>query len=170
MIAHNGEVSVMSEYGKGSTFTCSFPAVPAQSEIDPIGVAKEFDPRVVIIEDDLCLGQLICQELSESGFQVTLYTKGKEALLELNNDIPDCIVLDILLEKAEIDGWRILEEIKSKERLKNIPIIISTALDEKEKGYSLGVTNYLIKPYKPSQLTKTIKQVLAKNGILTDKE
>jgi signal transduction histidine kinase/ActR/RegA family two-component response regulator len=163
MVAHNGEVSVISEYGKGSTFTCSFPAVPAQSEIDSIGVAKEFAPKVVIIEDDLSLGQLICQELRESGFQGTLYTKGIEALTELPNDIPDCIVLDILLEKGELDGWGILEEINSNAQLKNIPIIISSALDEKEKGYSLGVTNYLIKPYKPNQLTETIKQVLVKN-------
>lgn len=163
MIAHNGEVSVISEYGKGTTFTCSFPAVPAQSEIDSIGVAKDFDPRVVIIEDDLSLGQLICQELRENGFHVTLYTKGIEALSELNNDIiPDCIVLDILLEKDEIDGWGILEEIKSKELLKNIPIIISTAIDEKEKAYRMGITNYLIKPYKPSQLAMSLKQVLAK--------
>jgi signal transduction histidine kinase/ActR/RegA family two-component response regulator len=163
MLAHNGEVSVISEYGKGSTFTCAFPVVPAQSVIESIGVPNEYDHKVMIIEDDLSLGQLICQELKDSGFQVTLYTKGLEALSELNNEIPDCIVLDILLEKDEIDGWRILEEVKRKEKLKNIPIIISTALDEKEKGYSLGATNYLIKPYKPSHLTKTIKEVLAKN-------
>jgi signal transduction histidine kinase/CheY-like chemotaxis protein len=162
MVAHNGEVSVTSEYGKGSTFTCAFPVVPKQSLIDTVGVPKSNDYNVMIIEDDLSLGQLICQELRENGFQVTLYTKGKEALFELNNDIPNCIVLDILLEKDEIDGWGILEEVKRQEKLKNIPIIVSSALDEKEKGYSLGAANYLIKPYKPSHLTKTIKEVVAK--------
>lgn len=162
MLAHSGKVSVISEYGKGSTFTCSFPSVPAQSEMEPIGVTKEYVHKVIIIEDDLSLGQLICQELRECGFKATLFSSGIEALADLKKDIPDCIVLDILLEKGEIDGWGILEEVKSNELLKNIPIIISTALDEKEKGYSLGATDYLIKPYKPSHLSKTIMQALDK--------
>jgi signal transduction histidine kinase/ActR/RegA family two-component response regulator len=165
MIAHNGKVSVVSEYGKGTTFTCSFPVVPSQSKIESMVINNENDYKVMIIEDDISLGQLLCQELRGNGYQVTLYSNGREALLDLNNDIPHCIVLDIILEKDEMDGWGILEEIKSNAQLKNIPIIISTVLDEKEKGYSLGATNYLIKPYQLSHLTKIIKEILEKSEI-----
>ena len=58
----------------------------------------------------------------------------------------------------EIDGWTIMKEMKATEKLKNIPIFVSTALEEKERGFSLGAQDYLIKPYKPSHLSKVIKQ------------
>ena len=55
---------------------------------------------------------------------------------------PDAIVLDIMLED-EIDGWTIMKEMKANEELKDIPIFISTALDEKERGFSLRSTGLL---------------------------
>ena len=67
-------------------------------------------------------------------------------------EAPDAIVLDIMLAD-EIDGWTIMKEMKASEELKNIPIFVSTALDDKERGFSLGAQDYLIKPYKPSQLS-----------------
>lgn len=66
----------------------------------------------------------------------------------------DAIVLDILLEEGEMDGWMILRELKRSADLKGIPVFVSAALDEREKGISLGAKDYLVKPYKPSQLSK----------------
>lgn len=160
--AHNGEVTVRSEYGQGSTFICSFPLVPLQTETLSTGGQIEAGYQVMVVEDDATLGQLISQELKESGFQVSYFRKGEEALKALDSTIPDAIVLDILLEEDEIDGWKIMQEVKKQENLKNIPIFVSTALDEKQKGYSLGATDYLVKPYKPSQLSKAIMQTLLK--------
>ncbi|MFD2442989.1 ATP-binding protein [Bacillus sp. CGMCC 1.16607] len=166
MKAHDGNVTVHSEYGKGSTFTCAFPLILVQSELVPNEKQKDLAVgyKVMIVEDDHSLGQLICQELKESGFQVSYYKNGMDALTALKYEIPDAIVLDILLEENEIDGWGIMEKVKREEILKSIPIFVSSALDEKEKGYSLGATDYLIKPYKPSQLSKAIMQTLLKMG------
>jgi signal transduction histidine kinase/CheY-like chemotaxis protein len=165
MKAHNGEVSVQSQYGSGSTFTCSFPHMPGQiEELIPVTGTKGLGFKVMVVEDDQSLGQLITQELKEDDFQVSYFKRGKDALAVINDELPDAIVLDILLEEDELDGWCIMEEIKKQEILKNIPIFISSALDEKEKGYSLGATDYLIKPYKPSQLSKAIMQTLLKTG------
>ena len=75
---------------------------------------------------------------------------------------PDAIVLDIMLED-EIDGWTIMKEMKASEELKDIPIFVSTALDEKEYGFSLGAQDYLVKPYKPNQLSKLIMHTLLSN-------
>ena len=72
---------------------------------------------------------------------------------------PDAIVLDIMLED-DIDGWTIMKEMKASEELKDIPIFVSTALDEKEYGFSLGAQDYLVKPYKPNQLSKLIMHTL----------
>jgi signal transduction histidine kinase/CheY-like chemotaxis protein/HAMP domain-containing protein len=163
MKAHNGEVSVHSTYGVGSTFTCSFPLIPAQSELESYVGPKGMGYKVLVVEDDQSLGQLISQELKES-FQVVYFKKGLDALDYLKREIPDALVLDILLEEDEIDGWGIMEQIKNQEHLKNIPIFVSSALDEKEKGISLGATDYLVKPYKPSQLSKVIMQSLLKVG------
>ena len=56
-----------------------------------------------------------------------------------------------------------MKEMKKSETLKNIPIFVSTALDEKERGLSLGAKDYLVKPYKPGQLSKIIMQTLLSN-------
>jgi signal transduction histidine kinase/CheY-like chemotaxis protein len=164
MKVHNGEVEVSSIYGEGSTFTLSFPLVPSPLEPLLTGEKKEYGYKVMIIEDDQTLGQLISQELRDSGFKISYFKKGSDALYAIEKEMPDAIVLDILLEDDLLDGWGIMEKLKRDESQKNIPIFVSTALDEKEKGYSLGATDYLIKPYKPSQLSKAIMQTLLKMG------
>ncbi|MGD6896841.1 hybrid sensor histidine kinase/response regulator [Bacillus infantis] len=166
MKAHSGSISVASSYGKGSIFTLSFPLIETAEEPGAISVPKASAEgyRVMVVEDDQSLAELIIQELSDSGFQVVHYKRGQEALDFLARHTPDAIVLDIMLEEEQVDGWRIMEQIKENDRLKNIPIIVSTALDEKEKGFSLGANDYLVKPYKPSQLSRAIMQTLLKIG------
>ncbi|WP_066296728.1 ATP-binding protein [Bacillus sp. FJAT-29937] len=165
MKAHNGAVKVTSHYGKGSTFSLSFPTV---GNAKPVGTTDlpnmpAADFNVTVVEDDQSLSELIQNELTESGFHVTCFAKGEEALDYFQKETPDAIVLDILLEE-QIDGWTIMRKMKESERLKNIPIIISTALDEKEKGLSLGANDFFIKPYKPSELSEAIHQTLLKTG------
>lgn len=161
--AHQGEITVQSEYGKGSTFTTVFPAL--EPMLDSVNRAERSSGyKIVVVEDDQSLASLISQELWASGFSVVCFENGADTLGYLKQEIPDAIVLDILLNDADYDGWKIMKELKASEPLKNIPIIVSTALDEKEKGLSLGAEDYLIKPYKPSQLSKSIMQTLLKVG------
>lgn len=164
--AHDGEITVQSEYGKGSRFTTIFPSV----QINPAAMIDdgEEEPanrfRILVVEDDKSLAELISQELWDSGFSVICLRNGFDTMEYLEQDIPDAVVLDILLEDDRYDGWRIMKEMKNHESLKNIPIIVSTALDEKEKGMALGAMDFLIKPYKPSHLSKAIMQTLLKVG------
>ncbi|MGG5253477.1 ATP-binding protein [Neobacillus sp. SM06] len=164
--AHEGNITVQSAFGEGSTFTAVFPAVPNSEEIDAAGNETQHEARyhILVIEDDQSLTELIAQELSENGFSVSCINDGRTALSYLKKTVPDAIVLDILLDDAEVDGWYIMKEIKDNDDLKQIPVIVSTALDEKEKGFSLGAMDYLVKPYKPSQLSKAIMQTLLKIG------
>ncbi|MGD6844188.1 ATP-binding protein [Bacillus infantis] len=163
--AHSGSISVTSTYGKGSKFTLSFPLIETvEPRTAPVPKTSAEGYRVMVVEDDQSLAELIIQELSDSGFQVVHYKKGQEALDFLARHTPDAIVLDIMLEEEQVDGWRVMEQMKENDRLKNIPIIVSTALDEKEKGFSLGAIDYLVKPYKPSQLSRAIMQTLLKIG------
>jgi PAS domain S-box-containing protein len=161
--AHQGEIMVQSEYGKGSTFTVVFPAI--EPHLDSVnGKEHSTGYQIVVVEDDQSLASLISQELWDSGFSVVCFESGQDTLNYLKQEIPDAIVLDILLNDSDYDGWKMMKELKASETLKNIPIIVSTVLDEKEKGLSLGAEDFLIKPYKPSQLSKSIMQTLLKVG------
>ncbi|WP_409299861.1 ATP-binding protein [Peribacillus sp. SCS-155] len=165
MKAHNGSVSVESEYGKGSTFIISFPKIPVKNHEKKQGQPhQQLSYCVMVIEDDPSLAELIGQELHDTGFDVTYNKSGTKALESMKQDPPDAIVLDIMLEAGEIDGWSIMKEMKQHDDLKNIPIFVSTALEEKEKGISLGASDYLVKPYQPSQLSKIIMQTLLSSG------
>ena len=128
------------------------------------GMSSMLNYNIMVVEDDLSLAKLLKHELQDSGFHVSYFNSGKKALEQLNIAAPDAIVLDILLEDDEIDGWTIMKEVKKSEELKDIPIFISTALDEKERGFSLGAKEYLVKPYKPSQLSNIIMHTLLSNG------
>lgn len=164
--AHDGEITVQSEYGKGSTFTTVFPAVQTSQDSIEIDRFREIANgfKVLIVEDDQSLAELICHELWDNGFSTTCFKNGTDTMEYLEDEIPDAIVLDILLADDMYDGWSIMKELKQTDRLKNIPIIVSTALDEKEKGISLGAMDFLVKPYKPSHLSKAIMQTLLKIG------
>ena len=161
--AHNGTISVSSEYGKSSTFTTQFPEVGMKSE-QQSDVESDTLLRytIMVIEDDLSLAELLNHELQDNGFHVDHYNSGKKALEQMKISAPDAIVLDIMLED-EIDGWAIMKEMKANEKLKDIPIFVSTAIDDKERGFSLGAQDYLVKPYKPSQLIKLIMHTLLRN-------
>ncbi|KWW22583.1 hypothetical protein AS888_12205 [Peribacillus simplex] len=162
--SHGGQVTVVSQYGKGSTFTISFPKVTqkeASSNHDRQSIKLSYE--IMVIEDDINLAELLKYELMDSGFHVNYFNSGRKAFQELKKSPPDAIVLDILLEEGEMDGWGILRELKVSAGLKEIPVFISTALDEREKGLSLGAKDYLVKPYKPSQLSKVIMHTLLSN-------
>ncbi len=160
--AHEGYVGVRSSLKEGSTFTITFPQIKGhQSATSEPSLAKSLKHAdVVIVEDDMNLASLLSAELKESGLHVKHYKEGKEALIGIKGHPPDAIVLDIMLAEKGMDGWDIIRELKSDTKLSSIPVFISSALEEKEKGVALGANDYLIKPYSPSKLTNTILQTL----------
>ena len=118
--------------------------------------------NVIVIEDDRNLASLLQTELEDNGFQVLQYMSGDAGLEAIEQYKPDTIVLDIMLDESGLNGWEILEKVKHNPDLKDIPIIISSALEEKAKGFSLGASEYLVKPYPPHKLSSTILQTLLK--------
>lgn len=167
MKAHHGDISVQSVLKEGSTFTVSFPLVIGKPESLQVQVAnqnrnREGKVNVIIVEDDKSLANLLQTELTESNFHVKVFSEGETALTAIKAEQPDAIVLDIMLEEKGVNGWDIIKQLKEIDELKSIPIFISSALDEKEKGLALGANEYLLKPYQPSKLSKLILQTLLK--------
>ena len=120
--------------------------------------------RVLLIEDDLPLQELICSFLHSYGFETVAYSDPKaalESLLEKKEPF-DIVVLDLML--PSMDGFDVAKMIKS--RL-DIPIIISSArtdIGNKIYGYDLGADDYLDKPYEPRELVLRIEAVLRRYG------
>lgn len=163
--AHGGSIAVESVYGEGSMFTIEFPKVVVSTTGKPVTDDDHtLSYSIMVIEDDLSLAELLNHELQDSGFQVTHVKSGTTAWEMIQQVPPDAIVLDIMLEEGDMDGWALMQKLKENPQLKDLPIFISTALDEKERGFSLGAKDYLVKPYQPSQLSKMILHTLLSNG------
>lgn len=101
---------------------------------------------ILIVEDDLLLGRTFCKYLEQAGFSVFWAENARKAYEALAAQAVDLIFLDIMM--PEIDGFAVLESIKSQGELARIPIIMLSNLggsDEMEKAISMGARDYIIK-------------------------
>jgi len=102
--------------------------------------------KVMWVEDDEFFSSLMTKKLSETGCTLVFTPTGEEAIKIISEEKPDVVILDILL--PGINGFKVLERIRSEEELKNVPVIVLSNLggqENFEKAYSLGVKKYLIK-------------------------
>ena len=124
--------------------------------------------KILVVEDDLDIQELLQNFLQESGYDITVVNDGLEAINLFSDDDFDLILLDILLPK--IDGFSVCEFIRKKSQ---IPIIILTALNgEKEqiKGLDLQVDDYITKPFSMPVLVRKIAAVLRRASKTSDQE
>ncbi|RIW38380.1 response regulator [Bacillus salacetis] len=155
--AHNGDITLTSKLGHGSIFKVTLPRIKNIAEFRyDTGSPGEEMGQIVIVEDDQQLASLLSNELSESGFTITTFSNGEEALPFIEENPPDILILDIMLSMSTMTGLDILKKVKNSSRLKNIPVFVSTALDEKEKVMKMGAEGFLVKPYSPSRLTEMV--------------
>jgi PAS domain S-box-containing protein len=168
--AHDGDITVDSAPGDGSVFTIIFPLVVGITkdvhELNPQDSSNEVGKvNVIVVEDDISHANLLQTELQESNFHVKVFSNAESALAAVKVEHPDVIVLDIMLGENTMTGWDFIKHVKTIDELKRIPIFISSALDDKEKGMALGANEYLIKPYPPSKLSKFIFQTLLEKDL-----
>ncbi|MFC1720766.1 response regulator transcription factor [Patescibacteria group bacterium] len=116
------------------------------NKIDEINEPITSGKKILFIEDDKTLSQVISGELEKSGFTVKPVFSGGDALRMVRTELPELILLDLML--PEVHGFDILTKIKKDSHTKNIPVIIITALgsdDDVKKGLSLGADDYIVK-------------------------
>ena len=114
--------------------------------------------KILVVDDDVNICELIRLYLEKDGYDVKTVTRGDKATEEFTTFAPNLVVLDIMLPGA--DGWQVCREIRQKS---NIPIIMLTAKGEtfdKVLGLELGADDYMVKPFDPKELTARIKAVL----------
>jgi signal transduction histidine kinase/CheY-like chemotaxis protein len=152
-----GDVTVESEVGRGSTFTARLPAVaPAVSgAAAPVAArpeaaapvpapAKNGQPLVLVIDDDPAVADLVRRMLAREGYRVEGARSGEEGVELARRLKPMAVTLDVLM--PEMDGWSVLRELKADPALREIPVIMLTMVDDHERGYALGASQFLTKP------------------------
>jgi CheY-like chemotaxis protein len=158
----------------GSTFTARLPrwrrdaaeapaaAADPGAPGEPLPAAPAVEPgrggKVLVIDDEQTVRDLMRRFLAREGFDVVTARDGREGLELARQLRPALITLDVLM--PDFDGWSVLQALKGDPELAQIPVLMLTILDEKHKGYALGASDYMTKPFDRDRL----RAVLAKYG------
>ncbi|QDG51900.1 response regulator [Persicimonas caeni] len=158
-----GSIDVSSEQGQGTTFRVVLPVDFEEREVE-VDESAHTDalpsPRadssgiVLVIEDDESARDLLSRTLRGEGYKVVTATNGAEGLHLARELDPLAITLDVLM--PETDGWGVLGELEADEKLRRIPVILISMLDERQRGFALGADHYLVKPIDRSRLVDLI--------------
>ncbi len=143
-----GDIVVESTIGEGSTFTLRLPRRASRRSSLPISGAPispaTRNATVLVIDDDPAMRELMARSLTKDGWSVAIAGTGEEGLSVAEAHEPDVVVLDVLLPKQ--DGWDVLAALKRHPKLSDIPVVLVTMVDDRQKGMALGATDYLTKP------------------------
>ena len=115
-------------------------------------------PKILVIEDDKSLCDKIAFLLRKNAYEYTTANTGKDGIAKIKTEDPDLIICDIML--PDIDGYKILHDLKKEEETTNIPFIFLTAkaeMSDLRRGMNLGADDYLPKPFKIDDLLQSIK-------------
>ena len=127
-------------------------------------------PKVLVVDDDQALLEMYTMRLKEEAFEVIDARNGEEALARAVDSKPDVILLDVMMPK--VNGFDVLDILKSTPETKKIPVLILTVLiqdADRERGLKAGAEDYLVKSETmPGQVIEKVKQVLSKNQPFND--
>jgi two-component system response regulator VicR len=120
--------------------------------------------RILCIEDEAEMIDLMQLILSRKGYQVSGAAGGQEGLEKVRAEMPDLVLLDLMM--PDMGGWEVYQQMKSDEKMKDIPVIIVTAkaqsIDKVLGLYIAKVDDYIAKPFSPSELIDSVEHVLRK--------
>ena len=122
--------------------------------------------KIVVVEDEADILEVIDYNLSKEGFDVSSSTDGLEALAFVQKEIPDLVLLDLML--PGMDGIEICRTLKADSATRSISIIMVTAKGEESDivlGLGIGADDYVLKPFRPRELIARVKSVLRRGRL-----
>jgi CheY-like chemotaxis protein len=171
----SGDIAVESKLGDGSTFVFRMPRFaaqtaeaekssrPATEASRPSGPDTPDNLRVLVVDDDRNARELMRVMLAREGYDVITAASGREGLELARKFDPSVITLDAIM--PGLDGWDYLKEIKADPETASIPVIMVTMVDDAERGFALGASEYLTKPVNRNQLKELLNRYCAGDQI-----
>ncbi|HUG89561.1 MAG TPA: response regulator [Planctomycetaceae bacterium] len=181
-----GAITFDSELGRGTTFRVELPArlaagehdgdgrseppapadwqagVPRPGQRNPGASGRRAANRVLVVDDDPNIRDLMTRFLEQRGFEIRTAASGEEGLQLAKELHPAVITLDVVM--PGMDGWELLAALKTSDRTADIPVVIVSMLDDRPKGFSLGVADYLVKPVEWDQLSGVLEKYGCRPG------
>lgn len=118
--------------------------------------------RVLVVDDDEVIRQLIAVNLTLEGFEVATATDGQDCLDRVRDVMPDVITLDVMMPR--LDGWVTASRLRGEEDTSHIKVVLITARaqeDDRRRGLGIGVDAYLTKPFDPAELIQVVRDLAA---------
>ena len=124
-------------------------------------------PKILVVEDDKSISDLISLHLKKNNFEYLVVHNGEDALSHLDNFMPDFVILDWMI--PGLSGLEVLRRIRNKQEYKILPILMLTAKNsEQDKiiSFESGLDDYITKPFLPSELIARVKAILKRTNQL----
>lgn len=169
-----GEIQLSSVEGKGSVFTLYLPVYDEANSTEEVIHQKEnssatvvlrddrndlqeTDKKILIIEDDHVFAQMLVNHCHQHQMKAIVAMQGDEGLKYAKQYQPNAIILDMRL--PVMDGWTILQQIKSDENLKLIPVHVVTSMDKKNMSLEMGANSYFRKPANSTDMQQLMNRI-----------
>jgi two-component system response regulator VicR len=132
----------------------------------PEAEMAEINKKVVYIEDESEMIDLVRLILSRKGYEVIGANGGREGLDAIRQKLPDLVLLDLMM--PDIDGWDVYQQMKSVEATRDIPVIVITAkaqsIDKVLGLHIAKVDDYISKPFSPQELVESVEKVIGQRA------
>jgi DNA-binding response OmpR family regulator len=149
-----GAVSVPAQVSADTTLICSHDFARA----DTLTPVTQGLGRVLVVDDDEVIRQLIAVNLTLEGFDVVTAVDGKDCLEKVGEVDPDVITLDVMMPR--LDGWVTATQLRRNPETAQIKVVLITARaqeDDRDRGREIGVDAYLTKPFDPAEMIRVVR-------------
>ncbi len=121
--------------------------------------------KILVVDDDIAINELIKINLELNGYSVVQAFDGIEGFAIAKQELPSLVILDVMM--PDVDGYTVAQRMRQHPELKNVPILMLTALsqlNDKVKGFDIGVDDYLVKPFEMEELKVRVRALLKRSN------